>query len=80
MIRITIYHLTNLHSMSKTRVELGGMSANKDREKLKLINLELPTWRSSSSTVAKLGRDDQLPLAANLHPHHSDVPALDDLP
>merc|ERR1719221_1553718 len=37
-------------------------------------------WRSSSSTVAKLGRDDQLPLAAHLHAQHAHVPALDDLP
>ena len=57
------------------------MSANKIREKLKLRGpAVLPTWRSSSSPVAKLGRDGQLPLAAHLHPQHSHVPALDDLP
>merc|ERR1740123_1111594 len=37
-------------------------------------------WRSSSRAVAKLGRDDELPLAADLHPQDSEVPALDDLP
>ena len=40
----------------------------------------VPTWRSSISPVAKLGRDDELPLAPDLHAQHPDVPALDDLP
>ena len=67
--------------MSKTRVACGGMSANKIREKLKLRGpTVLPTWRSSISPVAKFGRDDQLPLAANLHAQHAHVPALDNLP
>ena len=39
-----------------------------------------PTWRSSISPVAKLGRDGEFPLASDLHAEDADVPALDDLP
>ena len=39
-----------------------------------------PTRRSSSSPIAELGRDDELPLPPDLHPQDSNVPALDDLP
>ena len=70
--------------MSKTRVELGGMSAN--IKSVKNSNFRprrpdvSPTRRSSSSPIAELGRDDELPLPADLHPQDSNVPALDDLP
>ena len=67
--------------MSNTRVELGGMSANKIRDNLKLRTRSVfPTWRSSVSPVAKLGRDGELPLASDLHAHDPEVPALDHLP
>ena len=83
MVRITINESFNKFALDVE--DQGGVGRNvckyKTREKLKILGPAVfPTWRSSSRPVAKLGRDDELPLAADLHPQDSEVPALDDLP